>query len=338
VKVIDTENHFASQAWIEALRANTDGYPRIVDGADGKVKLYWAADTWVNYLGEKIDDLGDVRIRYMDEAGIDVAVLSLAASGAEPLPPKVGAEVARKTNDEVAAAVARHPDRFLGFATLAPKDADGAAKELERSVKELGLKGWHTHSNFGDSFLDEKRYWPILQKAEELDVPIYLHPTAPIISQFRTYGTGLAGASFGFGAETSMVVMRLIMSGAFDAFPKLKIICGHYAEGLPFMLDRVDRPYKQGHIRPQPGIAPELKHFPSHYLKTNLYASTSGNYQASAFKMTRDELGMDHVLLGTDFPYEGMDLCMNFLRGLDLPADQQQALFEGNAERLGFKA
>lgn len=335
MKVIDAENHFASEAWLDALRHNS-GYPRLVDEPDGKAKLYWSAEIWVYYIGDKLRDVGDLRLKLMDEAGVDVAVLSLAASGAEPFEPGVGAEVARKTNDELAEAIDRHPDRFLGFATLAPKDVDGAIKELERAVKELGFKGWHTHSNFGDSYLDEKRYWPILAKVEELDVPIYVHPTAPIITQFKTYGTGLAGASFGFGAETSMVMMRLITSGAFDAFPKLKIILGHYAEGLPFMMNRVDRPYLQGHIRSQPGVAPDLKRRPSEYLKNNMYATTSGNYQASAALMTRDELGVDRVLVGTDFPYEDMTACMDFLRSLPLSEPERELMFEKNATRLGF--
>ena len=336
MKVIDIENHFASVAWLDALRNNKTGYPRMAEDPDGKTKLYWAEDIWVYYIGERLQDLGDVRIKYLDEAGIDVAVLSLAASGAEPFEPEVGSEVARKTNNELAQAIAKHPDRFSGFATIAPKDVDTAVRELERAVKDLGLKGWHTHSNFGDSYIDEKKYWPILAKVEELDIPIYIHPTAPIIPQFKTYGTGLAGASFGFGAETSMVMMRLITSGALDVFPKLKIILGHYAEGLPFMMNRVDRPYLQGHIRPQPGIAPQLERRPSDYLKNNMYATTSGNYQASAFLMTRDELGIDRVLLGTDFPYEDMTSCMSFLKGLSLSEPEQEMLFEKNATGLGL--
>jgi len=335
MKVIDAENHFASEAWLEALRRNS-GYPKLVDGPDGKARLYWSAETWVPYIGDKLRDLGDLRIKYMDEAGIDVAVLSLAASGAEPFESAVGTQVAKKTNDELAEAIDRYPDRFLGYATLAPKDVDTAVRELERAVKDLGFKGWHTHSNFGDSFIDEKRYWPILAKVEELGVPIYIHPTAPMIPQLLTYGLGLAGASFGFGAETSMVMMRLVISGVFDAFPTLKIILGHYAEGLPFMINRVDRPYLQGHVKSQPEFAPDLEHLPSHYLKNNMYATTSGNYQVSAALMTRDEMGSDKILLGTDFPYEDMTVCMDFLRSLPLSEPEQEMLFEKNAVSLGF--
>jgi predicted TIM-barrel fold metal-dependent hydrolase len=335
MKVIDAENHFASESWLDALRHNS-GYPKLVEKPGEKTRLYWSAETWVPYIGDKLRDLGDLRIKYMDEAGIDVAVLSLAASGAEPFEPAVGTEVARKTNDELAEAIDRYPDRFLGYATLAPKDVDTAVKELERAVKELGFKGWHTHSNFGDSFIDEKRYWPILAKVEELGVPIYIHPTAPIVSQLLTYGLGLAGATFGFGAETSMVMMRLVISGVFDAFPELKIILGHYAEGLPFMINRVDRPYIQGHVKSQPELAPDLKYLPSHYLKNNMYATTSGNYQVSAALMTRDELGRNKILVGTDFPYEDMTECMDFLAGLPLSAGERESLYEGNVRALGL--
>jgi predicted TIM-barrel fold metal-dependent hydrolase len=335
MRVIDLENHFASTAWLDALRRN-EGYPKITPGPEGRELLHWAPNNWVPFIGQRIEDVGDGRIRYMDEAGIDVAVLSLAASGAEPFEPAIGTKIARGTNDQLAEVIQKHPSRFLGFATLAPKAVDEAVKELERCVRELGFKGWNTHSNFGDSYLDEKRYWPLLAKAQELDIPIYLHPTLPIIREFLGYGSGLSASSFGFGAEVSMVVMRLIVGGVFDVFPDLKIILGHYAEGLPFMLDRVDRGYLGGHIRPIPGIAPELKQLPSYYLKRNIFATTSGNYQRSSFSMTRDELGGDHVMLGTDYPYEDMSACMSFLRGLGLSDADEETLFEKAAVSLGF--
>ena len=112
-------------------------------------------------------------------------------------------------------------------------------------MKELGLIGWKTHCNYGDTYLDDKRYWPILAKAEELDAPIYLHPTMPKMEELRTYGVALAGPPFGFGVETALVMYRLILSGAFDAFPKLKLVLGHYGEFLPFLM----APYRLG-LRP----------------------------------------------------------------------------------------
>ena len=133
-------------------------------------------------------------------------------------------------------------------------------------MKELGFKMWFAHSNFGDSYLDEKRYWPLLAKAQELDMPIYLHPTAPMIPELRSFGYCLAGPTFGFGVEVAWVFLRMIHRGVFDEFPGLKVILGHFGEALPFLLDRVDTGYRQGYSRPRPEIGPGSKHAPSYYV------------------------------------------------------------------------
>ena len=336
MKRIDLENHFSTTAWVDAMFANTEAYPRLEKTPDGAVRMYYMPGVWIPFYEAKLSDLGEGRIKAMDEAGVDVAVLSLAAPGTEPFGPSLGTRLAKNTNDLVAETVARYPARFMGYASLAPKDPDSAVKEFERCVKELGFVGWNTHSNFGDSYLDEKRYWPLLAKAEELDVPIYIHPTVPIIPQLLTYGMGLAGPSFGFGTETAMVMMRLIVSGAFDAFPKLKIILGHYGEGLPFMLDRVSRPYLQGHNRTDPSAAPPLKRLPGDYLKDNMFVSTSGNYSDEAFVCAKNALGMDKMVLGTDYPFEDMKVCMDFLEGRGITESEKAQLYSGTPGSLGI--
>ena len=319
MRTLDFENHFITQGWVDALLAN-DGHPRLThDESDGKWRLYYQADAFEPFgVMDRLLDLGDGRIAAMDAAGVDLAVLSLTAPGCEQLGPDIGPKVAREANDAVAAAVAAHPDRFLGYAALYPKDVDDAVQELERAVRELGLRGWKTHSNFGDSFLDEKRYWPILAKAEELGVPVYLHPAAPMIPELRTYGLALAGAAFGFGVETATAMVRLILSGALDAFPRLQIILGHYGEGLPFIMQRIDHPFVRPYIKADGAAVPSLKHPPSYYLRTNMWVSTSGNYLKAAFDCTREALGLDRIVLGTDHPYEDMNECMDFLGGLGL--------------------
>jgi predicted TIM-barrel fold metal-dependent hydrolase len=251
--------------------------------------------------------------------------------------PAVGTAIARRANDELAAAIARHPDRLMGFAALAPKDPEAAAAELERCVKELGFLGWKTHSNFGDSYIDEKRYWPVLAKAEELGVLIYLHPVAPMIKELRTYGLPLAGAAFGFGVETATAMVRLVLSGAFDAFPKLKIMLGHYGEGLPFLMQRIDHPFVRPHLKAaDPEVVPDLKRVPSDYLRDNMLVTTSGNYLPAAFHCTYEALGMEKILLGTDYPYEEMTESLAFLDGLGLSEKDKELLYFGNAARLGI--
>lgn len=339
MKKIDFEAHFVTEEWIETLYKNK-GYPRFVEDSGKKRRLYFTAEACEPFgdpLLNKLRDMGEKRIGLMDADGVDMQVLSLTSPGVEQLDLQLGAQLAKRSNDALADLVQKHPDRFSGFAALAVKDPDSAALELERSVKELGLMGWKTHSNYGDSYLDEKRYWPILAKAEELDVPIFIHPAAPMIPQLRTYGFALAGAPFGFGVETSMVMMRLILSGALDAFPNLKIILGHLGEGLPFVLQRIDFPYVRPHFKADPDARPELKQKPSDYLKKNMFVATSGNYLPAAFECTQKTLGTDRIIFGSDFPYEDTRECVDFLEALPLTPDEKQKIYSDNAAQLGIR-
>jgi predicted TIM-barrel fold metal-dependent hydrolase len=332
VKTIDLENHFVTDVWLEALRTNK-GYPTV----DEKKGLGFAPEAWMP-LGKEgqLRDMGEGRLKLMDAAGVDYAVLSLTSPGSEQFEVEVCKKVAKETNDILAEAMKKYPTRFGGFASLAPKDPEWSAKELERCVKELGFTGWNTHSNYGDSYIDEKKYWPLLAKAQELDCPIYLHPAVPMIPQLREFGMVLSGPSFGFGTEVMYAFLRMIVRGVFDEFPKLKIIMGHYGEALPFLVDRVDRAYMQRHSTPNAEIGSGSKEWASHYVKTNLWVTTSGNYLPAAFVCSRDGLGMDKVLLGTDYPYEDMGDCMGFLAGLPLTDDEQNKLYEANAKTIGF--
>ena len=336
---IDVENHFATEAFVGALYRNP-GYPRFVDDPVTRERhVYHSPEYWQPFgdpLVERLLDLDDLRLAAMDAVGIDVAVLSHTAPALEQLEPRVATALAKEANDVLAAAIDRHPGRYLGFATLAPKEPEEAVKELERCVKDLGFRGWNTHSNFGDSYLDDKTYWPVLAKAEELGVPIYLHPTFPIIPQLTTYGLALAGPSFGFGIETSIVMMRLVLSGVFDAFPKLMMVLGHYGEALPFLLARVDRSFLQYHVPAGSGSMPQLEKHPSRYLLANMRVTTSGNYLPAAFHCTREALGIERIMLGTDYPFEKTDEALAFLDVLGLPADEELQLFEENARQLGL--
>jgi len=337
MKTIDLENHFATEMWVDALCAAKE-YPRLQrDPENGRFRMYRGPECWEPYGSiPKLLDLGQGRIDAMDAAGVDVAALSLCAPGVEHMEPGVGARVAKNANDVLAAAIDAHPDRFLGFATVAPKDVETAVAELERTVNELGFKGWNTHSNFGDSYLDDRRYWPILAKVGELGVPIYLHPTVPRMADFLDHDLTLSAATFGFGVDASFAMMRLIMSGALDAFPRLTIILGHYGEALPFLVERVDRRYRRGRTDPGVSGVPSSAQAPSYYLKNNLVVTTSGNYLPQALTCSLDVLGTDRIALGTDHPYENMRECMEFLAGQPLSLGDKTKLYQENAVRLGF--
>lgn len=337
MKTIDFEAHFFTNEYVKALYDNK-GYPRYVeDPKTGRRRCLYAENVYESHgdvLLDKLLDHSSGRLKLMDDAGVDVQVLSLSAPGVERFAAGKGSALARSTNDELSQIVKKHPDRFLGFCALAPQDPDSAVTELERAVKELGMIGWKTHSNFGDTYLDDPRYRPILKKAEELDVPIYLHPSAPAISQLWTYGFALAGAPFGFGLETSMCMMRMILGGVFDDCPTLKIMLGHYGEALPFQIERVnfpwDRPWFEAELRP------ELKRVPGEVLRENMYVTTSGNNFKPAFQCTYDAIGIEHILLGTDFPYEDSRECIDFIEGLPIAADEKAHIYFKNAATLGI--
>jgi hypothetical protein len=338
VRKIDFETHFATQSWVDALYANP-GYPQFQHDPQTKNRrLFYRPEGGEPYgdeLLEKLLELGEPRLEAMDAVGIDIAVISLTSPGVEQFDLPLSIKLAREANEALAEAVARHPDRYRGYAALPVHDVDESVSELERAIRELGLIGWKTHSNFGDSYLDEKQYWPILAKAEELDAPIYLHPAVPKIAELRTYGVALSGPPFGFCVETALAMVRLVLSGAFDAFPKLKVVVGHYGEFLPFLMHRIDWAYVTPHVVADVGATPPLNRKPSDYLHDNMWVSTSGNYLPAAFKCTREALGMDRILLGTDHPYDSMAACMGFLDSLGLTEEEQALLYHANAAPLG---
>lgn len=333
---IDFEAHFVTEDYVRALVENT-GYPYYsVDEQTGRRRLQYTDDVGEplgDALLSRLHDMGSQRLESMNAAGVDVQVLSLTSPGVEWFEPAKGTVLARKCNDQLAKVIQRHPDRFAGLAALAPNDPEAAADELERAVEELGFKGWKTHSNYRGSYLDERKYWPILERAEQLEVPIYLHPTVPAMPPLRRYGFALAGAPFGFGIETSMCMMRLVYSGVFDEYPGLKIMLGHLGEGLPFLMQRVDFAY----VRPwfDPDARPVLKRRPSDYLRENMFVTTSGNYLSAAFLCTYQALGIDRILLATDYPYEDSSECMRFLEELPIAPEDREKIYYKNADQFG---
>jgi predicted TIM-barrel fold metal-dependent hydrolase len=336
-KKVDFEAHFVTENYIRALKKNT-GYPRMDnEGPNGLRRMVFAADAFEPFgdvLFDRLMDLGAGRIAVMDQTKVDVQVLTLTAPGLEQLDPDLAEDLARDTNNELAAAITNYPDRYQGFAALGAKKPDTAALELERAVKTLGLKGWKTHSNYGDEYLDHPRFRPILEAAAALNAPIYLHPTLPAIPQLREYGFPIAGAPFGFGVETAMCLLRLIYSGALDQFPNLTIILGHLGETLPFILQRIDFPFLRAHF--DDSTRPKIKKRPSEYIKEQVLVTTSGMPFKPAFECTRAALGMDHIMLGTDYPYENPAEAMAFLEALPYPDKEMDMVWGGNATRIGF--
>ena len=271
----------------------------------------------------------------MDEAGVDIQVLSLAVPGCEQFETSEGAAMARQTNDELAEAIRKYPDRYIGLAALAPQDPAGAASELERAVKELGMKGAKLNSHVRGEYLDDQKFWPVFEMAEKLDVPLYLHPTWPspsIIKPYADYGFPLAGPPLGFGAETCLHAMRLIYSGLFDRYPGLKIVLGHLGEGLPFWLYRIDfywlKPWVADELRPK------ISQKPSYYVSNNFIFTSSGMHFLPAFICAYMSLGGDMIAFGADHPFETSKESLESLGTLPICENDKEKFFHANAEKL----
>jgi len=276
-------------------------------------------------------DLGAQRLAHMDAAGVDVQVLSFGSPGPQAFAADVAIPMARDANDRAHEMVRAHPDRFAAFAALPTADPEAAAQELDRAVGKLGFKGAMIHGHTQGSFLDERKYWVIFERAQALGVPIYLHPTLPHPDVVRAYFQGyeeLARAGWGFAVDTSCHFLRIVFAGVFDAYPDLKIILGHLGEGLPFAMHRLDD--HTGRAAARRG----LKKTPLQYFKDNLLVTTSGNWYEPAFLCTLLALGADNILFAVDWPYEANTTAMRFLQKLSISDLDKEKIAHRNAERI----
>ena len=277
---------------------------------------------------EQMIDLGEDRLRGLDEAGIAMQVLSLSAPGLERVEAANARPLARAINDELASAIRQYPTRFAGFAALPTLDPGAAAAELERAVTQLGLKGAMLHGQPAESALDDSRFWDIFAAAEALNVPIYLHPASPAPGTLKLYegAPELIGPLWSFTVDTATQALRLVVSGVFDRFPKLTIILGHLGETLPYLLGRLDSRWQfyAGDHR--------AREKPSYYVRNNMLVTTSGIFYDPALLCACSALGVDRVLFAVDFPYEQNKTGADFIETAPLSDEEKQKICSLNAE------
>jgi 2,3-dihydroxybenzoate decarboxylase len=282
---------------------------------------------------DQLYDFGDLRVKAMDEAGIDIQVLSHGAPATQKLGLDVAATLAAQVNDRLAKACAANPKRFAAFAALPTVDPEAAADELERAVTRLGFKGAMIHGMSTGEFIDLPKYWPIFERAEKLDVPIYLHPSLPNAKVTEIYYQDYAKdfplvvrPAWGFTVETATQAIRLVLSGVFDKHPKLKIILGHFGETLPFLVWRIDSALKR------PGQ--KALSFRDVFCK-NFYVTTSGFFSNPALLCTVMEMGVDHILFAVDWPFVADNQpAVEWMSGIPLSDDDKGKILSGNAKRL----
>lgn len=276
-------------------------------------------------------DLGEGRLAAMAAARIDTQVLLLTAPGVQIFEAAQARALAALANDRIVALQRADPRRYAALAAIAPQDPVAAARELERAVKTLGLKGAIINSHTHGEYLDDPKFWPIFESAEALGVPIYLHPRDPAPAMLDAYKAhALLGPIWGFAAETGLHALRLIMAGVFDRFPRLQIVLGHLGEGLPFFIDRIDIRYR---VDGSPQRV-KLKRLPSEYLKSNFVLTTSGMNYASSVRQAITVMGADRVLFAADWPYEDAVAAVAAFDAIPLSARERRMIYQTNAERV----
>ena len=322
MRTITLEEHFGTPAFFEGPGREQEEQAKRL-GAERAARLL-----------EALYDVGTKRIAEMDAAGIDMQIVSLTAPGVEQSEADVAIAMARDTNDYLADAIKKNPTRIGGFAALPTAAPEKAVAELELRIRRDRFNGAVINGHNRGRYLDDKFYWPILECAEQLGAPIYLHPTPPpravIDASFGGFSplvTGIfSGPGWGWHIETAIHVLRMILGGVFDRFPKLQIVIGHMGEGLPGMFRRVDIM--------SPAVT-KLQRPVTAYLRENVHYTFSGfNYPATFLSLMLELGGVDRIMFSVDHPYQAMAPARAFLEQLPVTAADRERIAHGNAEKL----
>ena len=283
---------------------------------------------------ELLPEIAEVRLKSMDDAGVTVQVLSNAGPGPDLLPGADGIALAREVNDHLAAAIARHPTRFAGFAALPLQSPDATPAELKRAVKELGFLGAMVNGTTEGRFLDHPSYDGLLAAAVELDVPIYIHPHIPPEAVRQAYFSELPEgaarvletAGWGWHSETAVHLLRMVVAGTLDRHPKLKIIIGHMGEMLPMMMARADQVFRHD--------IEHLKRPITQAIHDQVWITTSGIFDQPPFIAALQTFGIDRIMFSIDYPFAPNAAGRKFLNNVELAPSDKVKLSHGNADAL----
>ena len=315
MRIVAVEEHFSTREVLEA-----DNLGMSVGGEA--------------YPTEEVLNLGERRLADMDRWGIDVQVISLTAPGAQQLAAKEAVPLVRAANDRLAGAVAKHPNRMAALAALPMADPRAATEELERCVRESGFKGAVVNGRVRGRYLDAPEFWPVLEQAATLGVPLYLHPTPPPPAVTEAYYGGfsgeastiMAGAGWGWHIETGVHLLRMMLGGVFDRLPELQVVVGHLGEALPFMAPRANERLPQKVTGLQRPI--------SLYFSENVHISIAGFFYLAPFLNALQEFGADRIMFSVDYPFSGNEEGVAFLDSIPVSPQDREKIAHGNAERL----
>jgi 2,3-dihydroxybenzoate decarboxylase/5-carboxyvanillate decarboxylase len=335
LRLIATEEAWSIPEVAEALRAVANSPTQSLDKL--LVKGIYDAPTDTSGYG-KLDflsglkDVEQQRLPQMDQYGVDMHLLALTAPGVQMFDADTAMDLAQLANDRLAEICRKYPTRFAGLASFAPHSPRRAAKEMERAITELGLNGFMINSHTHGEYLDDPKFWPILEAAEALDRCIYIHPRAAsdtLKGPLQDYG--MDSAMWGYGVEVGTHAVRMMAGGVFDHFPKLKICIGHMGEAVPFWLWRINFMNSRAQVV---GRAKKTERSMAEYFEDNFVVTTSGVEDPLALRYTIDKLGVENVLWAIDYPYQPMEPAVRFIEAFQCTDEERHALCHGNAERV----
>ena len=267
------------------------------------------------------------RLRDMKKCGVDMQVITLTTPGVDREEPGLGARLARLTNDAYGDIMERFPDRFVALATLPMQDPPAAAEELERAVEERGLRGAMVFSNVAGRPIDGEEFAPVYEKAVKLDVPIFIHPTSPInavgMEDYRLVPI------MGFGVDTSLAILRLVLGGVMERLPGLKLVATHTGGVFPYLRGRIAAAY-----RAYPETRKRITKPPSAYFK-RIWLDTVC-YDTDVLASSLAFWGPEKLVMGSDYPHQIGDLenCVGRVRKLKVGTKEKAGILGGNAARL----
>lgn len=319
---IDVHNHFFPLPYVKEL-AKRKHSPTVEQDHLDRTLIHYAGDY---NIVEDAHTTPEVRLREMDRCGIDMQVLSLTTPGLEMIESVSEAvALARVVNDAFAAIAEQYPERFSAFAALPLRDIGSAIDELERAVTTLGLKGGTLFSNVPGTSLDSRNFWPLFEKATQLDVPLFIHPTTPttpnVFNEYRLVPL------LGFPFDTTLAITRLVFSGVLEAYPTLKLILAHTGGTMPYLAERVDNGY-----RAYTECQKHITRLPSEYLKLTYLDTVS--FHPPALICACMFMGVEKLVLGSDYPHQIGNLQQSVMSIEELDFPGKEAILEENAGRL----
>ena len=322
--IVDFHNHYYPPEYLDALGPSGSAL-KISTDREGNPVVHYPGDYNVMVRGHR-----DIAYRQsvLDEHGVDTQVISLTTPGTHVETPAVAVKLARIVNDAFARVHAERPRRFVPLATLPLCDPQAAAVELERAMDQLGMPGAMLFSNVNGVGLDDERFRPLYEVADERDAVLMIHPTSPVgVEAMSEYWLMPLN---GFLFDTTLAASKLVFSGTVRRFPRIRWVLGHLGGTIPYLAERLDRGYRafeecRAHIdRP-----------PTEYLKKHFYYDTV-NFDPSALRLAIEFAGADHVLAGSDYPHQigSIPLMLESLRGLPISDEAKEGILGGNARRL----